>query len=155
MWQSVVIKGRVVVMCAILPPNAMMVNAVEQPDRGEAAMAISTHQEVADRWVEGLRGDWSILEELAAPAMRVWHSFDNAWLERADAEARMADAGSQASLAHLEDIRTVATEHGFIVQASLEGGGDGAARTHIVQILTVVDGLIATCEEYVAPEAVT
>jgi hypothetical protein len=117
-------------------------------------MANPTNHDVADRWVEGLRGDWSILEELSAPTMRVWHSFDNVWLERGEAEARMADAGNQAGLSQLGDIRTVTTEHGFIVQASLGSGSDGAARTHVVQILTVVDGLIAACEEYVAPEAV-
>ena len=115
-------------------------------------MGFSTHQDVADRWVEGLRGDWSILEALSAPTMRVWHSFDNVWLDREESEARMAASESQAALSQLQDIRTETTEHGFIVQASLVAAGGGAARTHILQILTVVDGMIVACEEYVAPE---
>jgi hypothetical protein len=118
-------------------------------------MAIPTHQDVADRWVEGLRGDWSTLEELSAPTMRVWHSFDNIWLERGEAGARMAESGAEAALSELQDIRTQTTERGFIVQACIDrgtGAGAGAARTHIVQVLTVVDGMIAACEEYVAPE---
>ncbi len=116
-------------------------------------MAIPTHPGIADRWVEGLRGDWSILEELCSPTMRVWHSNDSVWLDREESEARMADSGNQAALAELQDIRTQTTERGFIVQASIESSGSPGTRTHIVQLLTVVDGMIAACEEYIAPEA--
>jgi hypothetical protein len=37
-----------------------------------------------------------------------------------------------------------------VVQATLSRLSAG--RTHIVQICTVEDGLIASCEEYIAPE---
>ena len=115
-------------------------------------MAAPTHQDVADRWVKGLRGDFATLEALCSPTMRVWHSFDNAWLDREESTARMAESGLGAALPELHDVRTQTTERGFIVQASIESG-ESAARTHIVQLLTVVDGKIAACEEYVAPEA--
>jgi hypothetical protein len=130
-----------------------MVNAVERPSVEAREMATPTHQGIADRWVEGLRGNWSILEELCSSTMRVWHSFDNLWLDREESEARMADSGNQAALSELQDIRTETTERGLIVQASIESSGSPGTRTHIVQLLTVVDGMIAACEEYIAPEA--
>ncbi len=45
------------------------------------------------------------------------------------------------------DVRTLVTERGFVVQATLHGD-DGP--THVVQILTVEQGRIAACEEYLA-----
>jgi hypothetical protein len=81
--------------------------------------------------------------------MRVWHSFDNAWLDREESTARMEQMGGGA-LPELHEVRTQTTERGFIVQGWIEGGA--GARTHILQVLTVDDGKIASCEEYVAPE---
>jgi hypothetical protein len=116
-------------------------------------MSVSTHEAVAARWVEGLTGDWSILETLSSPTMRVWHSHDNQWLTREEGAARMAESNGDAPPSmSFEDVRATVTEVGFIVQGSVAGLGGGAGRTHIMQVLTVEDGLIASCEEYIAPE---
>ena len=112
-------------------------------------MASSTNGEIAAQWATALAGDWSLLERLTSPTLRVWHSPDDQWMERAQAEAQMAQAGA-AGLA-LQDVRTLVTERGFVVQAALDAGG-GSGRTHIVQICTVEDGRVASCEEYIAPE---
>jgi hypothetical protein len=116
-------------------------------------MADDTHDEVATRWVQGLGGEWALLEELASPTMRVWHSHDDRWLSREESEARLAESGAAAAPPAFADLRVVATTTGFVVQASVDGP-DGGGRMHIVQVCTVVDGRIATCEEYIAPEMV-
>ncbi len=112
-------------------------------------MASSTNGEIAAQWAKGLAGEWSLLEPLTSPTLRVWHSHDDQWMDRAQAEAQMAQAG--AAGVTLEDVRTLVTDGGFVVQATLDAGG-GAGRTHIVQICTVEDGRVASCEEYLAPE---
>lgn len=112
-------------------------------------MASSTNGEIAARWAAGLAGEWSLLEQLTSSTLRGWHSHDDQWMERAQAEGQMAQA-SAAGLA-LEDVRTLITEQGFVVQAVLDAGA-GSGRTHIIQICTVEDGLVASCEEYVAPQ---
>lgn len=114
-------------------------------------MTGATHDEVATRWVQGLGGEWTVLEELSAPTMRVWHSHDDRWLTREESEARLAESGAAAAPPAFDDIRAVATTTGFVVQASVDGLG-GSGRMHIVQICTVVDGRVAACEEYIAPE---
>jgi hypothetical protein len=117
----------------------------------EDEMSIVTNQEIAEQWVDGLTREWSVLETLSSPTMRVWHSHDNVWLDRADAAARMQQSGERTASPRFEDVRAIPTEKGFIVQGSIQGlAGNG--RTHIVQILTVEDGKIAACEEYIAPE---
>ena len=119
-------------------------------------MADSAHDEVAAQWVKGLTGEWSLLEALSSPTMRVWHSHDGQWLTREESEARMAAAGMapgdpSSAGPSFGDVRTLSTETGFVVQAKLEGRG-GSGPIHIVQICTVEDGRIASCEEYIAPE---
>jgi hypothetical protein len=114
-------------------------------------MTDATHDEVATRWVQGLRGDWAVLEDLSAPTMRVWHSHDDRWLTREGSEARLAESGAAGSPPAFDDIRAVATTTGFVVQASVDGP-DGSGRMHIVQVCTVIDGHVAACEEYIAPE---
>jgi len=109
----------------------------------------STHAEVAARWAQGLAGDWARLAELASPTMAVWHSSDDRWLDREESEHRMAEATPGAPPA-FRDVRTLVTERGFVVQATLDGD-DGP--THVVQILTVERGRIAACEEYLARPA--
>jgi ketosteroid isomerase-like protein len=115
-------------------------------------MAVATHEETAGRWVKGLAGDWSILAELSAPDMTVWHSHDDQWLTREESAARMATSGSSAPQGAFDDVRATVTEKGFIVQGSLRAVGGSGARTHVVQICTVKDGRVTSCEEYLAPE---
>jgi hypothetical protein len=50
-----------------------------------------------------------------------------------------------------EDVRATPTQNGFIIQGSVRGL-PGAPVTHIVQVVTVEDGKVAACEEYIAPE---
>ena len=102
-------------------------------------------------WVKGLAGDWSILAALSSPTMRVWHSHDNVWLTREEGAARMAKSASAPAPA-FENVRFILTESGFIVQGSIAGLGGQPGRTHIVQICTVEKGLLASCEEFIAPE---
>jgi hypothetical protein len=101
-----------------------------------------------------LTGDRELLAELSADTLRVWHSYDEQWLTREQAEVRMAQAESaaagQAAMPALQDLRTLVTDTGFVVQAAMAGLGDGG-RTHIVQICTVEDGRVTSCEEYIAP----
>jgi ketosteroid isomerase-like protein len=112
----------------------------------------ATNEQTAQRWVQGLTGDWSILAELSSPTMRVWHSHDNQWLTRAESEVRMAEAGPTQAPSSFENLRATVTEDGFVIQGSVVGIGGSAGVTHIVQICTVEDGRIASCEEYIAPE---
>jgi ketosteroid isomerase-like protein len=42
------------------------------------------------------------------------------------------------------------TERGFLVQATIERDGRHA---HVVQLLTVDDGKVTACEEYIADES--
>jgi len=114
-------------------------------------MSIVKNQQVADQWVEGLAGNWTILERLSSPTMRVWHSHDNIWLTREEGAARMASSESRSSPPVFEDVRAMPTPNGFIVQGSIAALG-AAGKTHIIQVLTVEDGKIAACEEYIAPE---
>ncbi|MDO8363033.1 MAG: hypothetical protein Q7V88_09055 [Actinomycetota bacterium] len=109
---------------------------------------------VAAQWAKGLAGDWAILAQLSSPTMRVWHSHDDMWLTREESIARMAAAAADAPAPppSFEQVRTLATATGFVVQATVQGLGGQPGPTHIVQICTVVDGLIAACEEYIAPE---
>jgi hypothetical protein len=109
-----------------------------------------TNAEVAARWAEGLSGDWAILASLTSPTMRVWHSHDDLWLDTAASQARMDGAGGPPKGPVFDGVKVHVTESGFVVQAALTGFA-GAARTHIVQVLTVEDGLVAACEEYIAP----
>jgi hypothetical protein len=106
--------------------------------------------DLAAQWVKGLSGDWTILEALSSPSMKIWHSHDNQWLTREEGAGRMAESRSTSSVPSFEDVRTIVTETGFVVQGSVEGLGAG--RTYIVQICTVDAGRIASCEEYIAPE---
>jgi hypothetical protein len=113
----------------------------------------ATNAEVATLWVKGLTDDWSILEGLSSPTMRVWHSHDDMWLTREEGAARMAaSAGATAPMPVFEITRSIVTDAGFVVQGSIAGMGGQPGRTHIVQICTVDNGLIASCEEFIAPE---
>jgi hypothetical protein len=112
-------------------------------------MGTMTNEQVAKRWAEGLAGDFMGLAEIASADMRVWHSFDDMWLDRETSEARMAEAGVDAAPLGFADIRTMVTERGFLVQASIERDG---GRAHIVQLLTVENGRVTACEEYIADE---
>lgn len=110
------------------------------------------HAQVAEKWVQGLTGDLASLALLSHPEMRVWHSHDDQWLSREEGAARMADAGSAAAAPAFEDVRFTLTAAGFVLQGSIAGPGEAGPRMHIVQICTVRDGQIASCEEYIAPE---
>ena len=112
-------------------------------------MAGTTNEDIAAQWTKALTGDWPLLAELSSPTMRVWHSHDDQWMTREQAEAQMAESGAGASPS-FQDLRTLVTDTGFVVQASLDGLGAG--RIHIVQICTVEDGRVGSCEEYIAPE---
>jgi len=115
---------------------------------------VASNEEVAALWVKGLTGDWSILEGLSSPTMRVSHSHDNLWLTREEGAARMAEssAGAPAAPPSFEDVHTLITDTGFVLRASVQGMGGQGGRTHIVQICTVRDGQLASCEEFIAPE---
>jgi ketosteroid isomerase-like protein len=107
------------------------------------------HAELAERWGRGLAGDWAALADLAAPDMRVWHSSDGQWLDRDESTARMEHATAGAPPA-FSGVSTLVTERGFVVQATVDSP-DGT--THIVQLVTVEDGRVVACEEYLAPMA--
>jgi len=109
-----------------------------------------TNEEIAATWVQGLTGDWPLLEQLSSPTMRIWHSHDNQWLTREEGAARMAESGATNESPSFQDIRVTPTKHGFVLQGWIESL-DGA-KTHIVQICSVEDDKVASCEEYVAPE---
>src|ERR1700728_3356731 len=113
-------------------------------------MSVVKNQEIADQWVEGLAGNWSILETLSSPTMRVWHSHDNRWLTREEGAARMAEYGATDQSSSFQDIRVTTTTHGFVLQGWVDGLP--GAKTHIVQISTVENGQVASSEEYIAPE---
>jgi hypothetical protein len=110
-----------------------------------------TNAEIADQWAKGLQGDWSILAALTSPTMRVWHSHDGVWLTSEESSTRMAESDAMATPPSFRDIRTIPTETGFVVQGWIDGLA-GGSRSHIVQVCTVEDGHIASCEEYIAPE---
>jgi hypothetical protein len=108
------------------------------------------HDELAQRWAIGLTGDLAAIAPLTSPAMRVWHSTDGEWLDAGQAAARMAAANAGAATpAAFRDVRTHVTPSVFVVQAVLDRGG---VLTHVVQVLTVDDGLVSAVEEYLAPE---
>jgi hypothetical protein len=113
-------------------------------------MGENADEELAARWLEGLGGNWAILETLSSPTMRVWHSHDNEWLTREQGTARMAESGARDQPPSFNDLRATITESGFVVQAWIDSLGEG--KTHIVQVCTVEDGRVASCEEYIAPE---
>ena len=120
---------------------------------------VMSNADVAATWVKGLAGDWALLEALSSPTMRVWHSHDNMWLTRAEGAARMAEAAHRQAASgdvvvppSFADVRAIATESGFVVQGSIDHLSGQSGRAHIVQICTVVDGLIESCEEFIAPE---
>jgi hypothetical protein len=113
-------------------------------------MDVISNEQVAARWQQGLSGDWAILEELSSPTMKVWHSNDGLWITREEGAARIAAMDATASPPPFRDVRTIATESGFIVQATIPDTGKGT--THILQVCTVENGRIASCEEFIAPE---
>lgn len=106
---------------------------------------------IADQWVEGLTGNWALLATLTSPTMRVWHSHDDEWLDTVTASARMADSGANPMAGGFHDVRATATATGFLVQASLDGLPGSSGRLQVVQVLTVEDGMVVACEEYLAP----
>jgi hypothetical protein len=110
-----------------------------------------TNEEVAASWVQGLMGDWLLLEQLSSPTMRIWHSHDNQWLTREEGAARIAESAATNEPVQFRDIRATPTKDGFLVQGWIEGLG-GGAKTHIVQICSVEGDQVSSCEEYVAPE---
>jgi hypothetical protein len=64
----------------------------------------------------------------------------------------MAEASATAAtpvVGAFEDVRTMTTSTGFVVQAVIDRGG---VRTHIAQVLTVEGGVVVAVEEYIAPE---
>jgi hypothetical protein len=63
----------------------------------------------------------------------------------------MAESGAANGSPSLHDIRTTPTDSGFVLQGWIEGLA-GGAKAHIVQICTVKEEKVASCEEYVAPE---
>src|ERR1700722_15454070 len=174
-WQSVVISGRsLTVFLLVRRPTVALARGRDlRPDHQRRArpidvdivcharqqsceaslggpMSVVKNQEIADQWVDGLTGNWSVLETLSSPTMRVWHSHDNQWLTREEGAARMAESGTADQSPSFQDIRVTPTTHGFVLQ----GWADGLAgvKTHIVQICTVEKGKVASCEEYIAPE---
>jgi hypothetical protein len=109
-------------------------------------MSITSNETVASQWIEALGSDITLIDKVRAPDMRVWHSNDNQWLSRQESDARMARTGPVPAFFNL---RAQATETGFVVQGTIAIGG---GQTHIVQVNTVEDGLVVSCEEYIAPE---
>jgi hypothetical protein len=107
------------------------------------------HQDLATRWAEGLARSFGALGPLQSPTMRVWHSTDGQWVSREDAD-RHAAAVEAAGRPQFSHVRTLTTSSGFVLQATL--GTAGGPTTHLVQIVTVEDGLVTCIEEYVAPE---
>jgi ketosteroid isomerase-like protein len=115
-------------------------------------VGIEDNEAVAARWIEGLTGDWSILADLTSPTMRVWHSTDGIWLDRDEANQRMAQTDATASPPPFKGAVATATQDGFIVKAWIDGVDGGRSKTHIMQVLVVDDGKITSVEEYIAPE---
>ena len=114
-----------------------------------------TNEELAALWVKGLGGDITALGGLMSPDTQVWHSPDGQWLTLTDSAARMAEqaAAGDVTAQGFADIRATATATGVLVQAKLAAGELGAEPVHVVQVLTALDGVINTVEEYIAPQS--
>lgn len=107
-----------------------------------------TTQEIAERWAEGLAGDYTTLDKYGTADMRVWHSSNDHWLDKEEQRVHLEELQAQPVMPVLADTRWTLTESGFLVQGVIEG----ATRTHIIQVCTVVDGQVTEVEEYIAPE---
>lgn len=111
------------------------------------------NDDIAARWEKALMAGTDAVGELMAPDARIWHSNDGIWLTREESERRMAAAGIGAGGAPLfDEVRAQPTRDGAVVQARLVPGLLGPAPVHIVQVITVNDGLVVSVEEYIAPQ---
>jgi hypothetical protein len=112
-------------------------------------MLDKTNREIADRWVEGLSGDWVSLETDSSPELKVWHSSDSIWQDRQRQQEHIKELTSMPNPPKLLDLRAIVTELGFLVQGHLES----RPRTYILQICTVEAGKVTLVEEYISPES--
>ncbi|MHB8467100.1 MAG: hypothetical protein ACYDH6_05165 [Acidimicrobiales bacterium] len=109
-----------------------------------------TNEEIAARWADGLARDFSALDVLYSPTMLVWHSTDDTWIGREESSRRAAEL-ERVGRPVFRDVRAQATERGFVLQAAIENPDDRRKVTHVVQLVTVKDGLATHVEEYIAP----
>jgi hypothetical protein len=108
----------------------------------------SDNADIARLWAKGLTGDLAQLGALMSPSTRIWHSHDGVWLTLQQSAARMPEpSGVTAAFA---DIRAQTTDTGVLIQATLPGASAGADPTHVVQVLTVDNGVVVQVEEYIA-----
>ncbi len=115
----------------------------------DTAMAQIAMAQLAQRWLDGLGGDFRKCEADSAPGMLVWHSNNDHWLDAAEQAAHMAQLTTMPDPPKLLDLRATITESGFVCQGHIDGGH---GRTHILQLCTVKDGKVTLVEEYIAPE---
>jgi hypothetical protein len=111
-------------------------------------MPDKTNREIADRWVEGLDGDWTSLETDSSPELKVWHSSDNIWEDQQRQQEHIKELTSMPNPPKLLDLRAIVTELGFLVQGHIEG----RPRTYILQLCTVEAGKVTLVDEYISPE---
>lgn len=106
--------------------------------------------ELAAAWLDGLTKDFAAVDSMSAPDMRVWHSTDAEWIDRgeSDRRARLLEGAGRPVFS---DVRTRAIDGGFLLQAAVEPQVAGGRVAFLVQIVTVVDGVVTAVEEYLAP----
>jgi ketosteroid isomerase-like protein len=113
----------------------------------------SGNDEIAARWETALLADITAIGELMAPDARIWHSNDGIWLTREESERRMAEGAIGADGSPLfDDVRAQPTRDGVLVQGRLAPAMSGGRPVHVVQVLTVNDGLVVSVEEYIAAQ---
>lgn len=111
-----------------------------------------TNDDIAEAWAKALGADLTSTGELMAPDARIWHSNDGMWITREESERRMAAAGIATKGPLFEEVRAQPTRDGVLVQGALRPGVAGPNPMHIVQVLTVENGLVVTIEEYLAAQ---
>ena len=107
-------------------------------------------RDVATAWARAFgEGDLSTLEALSGPPMRIWHSYDDQWLDRDEGAARLAEA-DVADMPTPQQVRVHTTDEGFVLRAWIDAGPE-IGKTHVLQFCVVDGGQVSSCEEYIAP----
>jgi hypothetical protein len=109
-----------------------------------------TNDEIAAKWAEALPRSFSELQVFSAPTMQVWHNTDGAWIT-AEESNRQAALLEQKGMPVFDEIRTLITAKGFVVQTSIAHPRDDTKCTYLVQVATVEGGLVTRLEEYIVP----
>lgn len=114
-------------------------------------MTTESNKDLAKQWIYSLEHEPAAMGALMLPNVRIWHSNDGIWKTPEEARQNAVKRGiGKDKMPRFEDARAEVTERGIVVQATLLGMSD--VPVHVVQLLTVEDGVVAVIEEYLAPE---